>query len=196
MRKYSLISLVIIAMLIIAGCGNEDNGNNDATNDNSVNASADDSENNSADNADSIEYGDEQVLQLGETGTMNTTAGQYEVTPTSFQVTKEWEGEVPSNEEREFLIVDVIVKNVGDSTLDGKDLRKVDAIGGEDLVGSNKELIGKIDELEGEIENGEELKGQLAFSVYPADPYQLVFGLHKGTVSNKITWELPADQAN
>src|SRR5699024_11189767 len=127
-------------MLAIAGCGNEDNGNNDATNDNSANASADDSENNSADNADSIEYGDEQVLQLGETGIMKDTTGEYEVTPTSFVETKEFEGEKPSNDDLTFIVVDINIKNIGESVLKGEELRKVDAMGGEELTFSNNQL--------------------------------------------------------
>lgn len=196
MKRYSLISLVIIAMLAIAGCGNKDNGNDDVTNDNSANASANDSENNSADNADSIEYGDEQVLQLGETGTIKDTTGDYEVTPMSFVVTEEWENQTPKIDGDVFLIIDVSIKNIGESVLNGEQLRKVDAIGGDETTVDNSALFDYVDQLEGELQPGEIMEGQFAFALPPTDTYHLAWALHLGTVSNQITWELPADQAN
>jgi len=192
MKRYSLICLLIIAILAIAGCGSSDNENNNETN---ANASMNDNGNNSSDDVESNENGDHQILQLGETGTIKDTTGEYEVTPTSFQVVKEWEGEVPNNDDLTFLVVDVTIKNIGESVLNGEELRKVDAIGGKDLTFSNNQLIDKINELEGELQPGEKMVGQLAFALVPTDTYQLVFGLHLGSVSNQITWELPADQA-
>src|SRR5690625_2983185 len=192
MKKSSLIGLLMIVMLALAGCGSSDNENNNETN---ANASMNDNGNNSSDDVESNENGDHQILQLGETGTIKDTTGEYEVTPTSFQVVKEWEGEVPNNDDLTFLVVDVTIKNIGESVLNGEELRKVDAIGGKDLTFSNNQLIDKINELEGELQPGEKMVGQLAFALVPTDTYQLVFGLHLGSVSNQITWELPADQA-
>jgi|SRR5690625_4005449 len=189
MKKSSLIGLLMIVMLVIAGCGS-----NDATNNNRANAN--DSENNSANDADSIEYGDEQVLQLGETGTIKDTTGDYEVTPMSFVITEEWENQTPKIDGDVFLIIDVSIKNIGESVLNGEQLRKVDAIGGDETTVDNSALFDYVDQLEGELQPGEIMEGQFAFALPPTDTYQLAWALHLGTVSNQITWELPADQAN
>ena len=197
MKKSSLIGLLMIVMLAIAGCGSSDNENNNETNDNSTNAnaSANDNGNNSNDDVDSNEDGDHQILQLGETGTIKDTTGDYEVTPMSFVVTDEWENQTPKIDGDVFLIIDVSIKNIGESVLNGEQLRKVDAIGGDETTVDNSALFDYVDQLEGELQPGEIMEGQFAFALPPTDTYQLAWALHLGTVSDQITWELPADQA-
>lgn len=189
MKRFIFIALLFVAMLAVAGCGNNDDTNNGKTNNNANDNQNEVEENNSA--AD----GEDQVLQLGETGTIKDTTGEYEVTPTSFVVTDEWEGETPKSEENVFVIVDVTVKNTGDTKLDGKQLRRVDAVGGKDLVTKNNQLFDKTNQFEGELQSGKEMQGQFAFSMIPTDTYKLVWGMDLGSVSNEITWELDADKA-
>lgn len=189
MKRFGFIALLIIAMLAVAGCGNNNDTNNGETNNN-----ANDNQNEAEENSSAAD-GEDQVLQLGETGTIKSTIGEYEVTPTSFVVADEWEGETPRIDGDVYVIIDIIITNIGDTVLEGKDLRKVDAIGGNDIVSSNNALSDKINELEGELQPGEEMEGQLAFGLIPTNTYKLVFGMHLGSVSNEITWELDADKA-
>ncbi|HLQ97188.1 MAG TPA: hypothetical protein VK135_00725, partial [Candidatus Dormibacteraeota bacterium] len=92
------------------------------------------------------------------------------------------------------IIIDVTVKNIGDTVLDGKEVAKIDLRDAEDFVRSNKKQYDFVNHFEGDIEPGEEVEGQFIFTSLPdLEYYDLIFGLHRSGVANELTWRFTQD---
>src|SRR5699024_12606713 len=128
------------------------------------------------------------------TGVHETTIGDYEVTPTAFEIVESVNGVEPDNGNFNFIIIDVTVKNIGDTVLDGKEVAKIDLRDAEDFVRSNKKQYDFVNHFEEVIEPGEEVEGQFIFTSLPdLEYYDLIFGLHRSGVANELTWRFTQD---
>lgn len=146
-------------MVLVVGCSN-DNNNNTENQTNSSTTNNNEATNNSENNDE------EELLSLGDTGVHETTIGDYEVTPTAIEMVDSIDGEKPSRDDNDFIIIDVTIKNIGDTVLEGKEVAKVDM--NDDLTTRNtKKDFDEINHLDGEIEPDEEVEGQLVFNTIP-----------------------------
>ncbi|WP_117168156.1 DUF4352 domain-containing protein [Paraliobacillus sediminis] len=207
----NLIKLMVIGMVIafvLVGCNNNDEANeiseNQETEDtNEASETAGEGETDEAegdesasDETDSSES-EGEILSLGETGTSETVLGDFEVTPTAVRFLDEIKDGPYSEPHNDgvFAVVDVTLKNIDDEAIESSDITNVHIFGEDgDSVVSNP-TFPTLENFEGEIAPGEEMSGQLLFDTGQSDSYKLVFGYGRSTVSNELTWEFTADEA-
>lgn len=194
-RNIKLLMMLTIALLIIAGCSgnNNDEGNNNQNEGNTNQEASNDESSNEENDSDESD----EILRLGETGTVKTTIGEYEVTPTSVEIVESRDGNEPSIDNGYFIIIDAEIKNIGESTLETSDI-----VGGTTALLDDEEGRSHIrpqydftDQFIGEIGVGEEVTGQLLYERRDSEYYDLVFGYALETVSNQVTWRFDADEA-
>lgn len=117
MKNVIRLSFLIISLLLVAACGNNDNSNgqNEGNSNNASNV-----------NSDNEAEQTSEKLRLGDTGTIKDTIGEYEITPSSFEITDSVDGDVPTTASRgdQFIIVEITIKNIGDSALVGSDITR------------------------------------------------------------------------
>lgn len=181
--------MLLIALIVVVGCSS--GKEKDTPKDNDVGI-----EDNGNDDEKEKEDSPGGTLRLGETGTLNTTIGDYEVTPVSFEIVDKPNGIEPYNEGHIFVIVDTKIKNIGDDTLEGADLTSSTVLADDDdRKSDNHWEIDIVNHFEGELKPGEEMSGQLLFQTPPSDHYALIFGYALETVSNEVVWRFDADEA-
>ncbi|WP_117168157.1 DUF4352 domain-containing protein [Paraliobacillus sediminis] len=206
----NLIKLMVTGMVIafvLVGCNNDDEANE--TSDNEVTedsteasetageADEAESEGSDSDASDSSSDSKGEILSLGETGTMETILGNFEVTPSAVQFLEEVEddGSYAEPGNGVFVVVDVKVKNIHDKPLESSDIISLDLVDRDGAGSTDNPTFSSIESFEGEIAPGEEMTGQLIFNHFKEDYYQLQFGADLSTVSNAVTWEFTADEA-
>ncbi|MBU9724256.1 MULTISPECIES: DUF4352 domain-containing protein [Bacillaceae] len=190
--KYALYFFVVVALLSLAACGGDsDEGNNNATADET---NIDSEEVEDTGNGEVVD-GD-LILQLGETGTLEDVLGKYEITVHSVASYEEIEGHTPSNDE--FTVVDMTLKNVGDSAVNSEDIATAVLDRG-DLGGTRSDnKIDEIDNFTEVIDPGESVSGQLLFDYLASDdfPYEIIFGSGVSSTPDEIKWQFTADDVN
>ncbi len=141
---------------------------------------------------ESTNNSDDEVLGLGETGRVQTTIGDYEITFESFQLLDELEGETADKNEV-FILMDAKVTNVGEETLNGQDLYTASIYSDDGLSAENTFYYESINLLKGTIESGESMEGEFVFSSSISDNYKLVYNHALG---EELTWKFSADEAS
>lgn len=188
--------MLLLSLFIIAGC-NSKNDNEESKKDNSQEENTNNQDENDSDSSN-------EILGLGDTGTLETVIGDYEVIPESFEIVKDIDGITPTEEGDVFVIVDITVKNIGDTTLNPEEVTtdtavlldkeeyKYDLLTSVSMDGPYDEYINIISE---EIQPDEVVDGQLLYALPPTNQYSLVYGWGLDTTSNEVTWRFDADEA-
>lgn len=189
MKNVIRLSCLFISLLLIVACGSNGTGS-EQNEGNSNNANPD----------NEVEQASDEKLRLGDTGTLKDTIGEYEVTPTAFEITKSVDGDVPSHADThddDFIIVDITIKNIGDSALEGPDITRSGVVLADDndLKSDNRWDYEWGDQITSEIQPGEEVDGQLVFERPPSEYYELIFGYGLSSVSSQATWYFEPDEA-
>src|SRR5690625_3345237 len=183
MKRLQLaFSFFIVLSLLLVACGNAEENQHTNTNNNHTTENQDVSD-------------DEVVLSLGESGVIEDTLGEYEITVESFEVFESYEDIFPINEDYIFLVIDLTVKNIGDTVLDADDILKPTIFDDNEFSsfrGLDHEFI---DPIEGEIQPEEKVSGQILFELQESDYYNLIFGDTLEMVGNKVTWYFERSEA-
>jgi|SRR5690625_1456603 len=101
---------------------NEGNSEN-TENNNSEDNNGSDNENIGSDDNSKSHSGDNEVLNLGETGEVETTIGDYEITFESFELLDEIDGEESVMNDGIFVLVDTTIEIAGEDSIDAKEIR-------------------------------------------------------------------------
>src|SRR5699024_8137684 len=155
---------------------NNDNGSTNSGNDNDSNGNNNEDDNGeSNNNNENGTFGDGKTLSLGETGKVESTLGDYEVTFTSFEVLDELGGKEPYDEEFVLVLVDALVEVTGEEPLESGDLYSAKLFNDDgDNAGSTSYYDDSIDKIEGTLEPGASKEGQFIFSLPEGDSYELI----------------------
>ncbi|MEK4563627.1 DUF4352 domain-containing protein [Alkalihalobacillus sp. FSL R5-0424] len=135
---------------------------------------------------------DQVDLQIGDTGVVETSISDYEVTLHSIEFRDELNGQ--STDLDTFVIANVTIKNIGDSLIDIKDSLNVFEIStGIDDGGywETSEHYDGFEEFTGELEPGEEKNGDLLFDDLEGEEHYLKVRkglIAAGGVKNEVTW--------
>lgn len=183
MRKHIKLSLLLLlTLLFVVACGES---NDDKNNDNSDDGNED----------------SEEVLGLNDTGTLETNLGDFEVTPTAIEIQESIDGETPVNDGYNFVIIDVIIENIGETTLEAKDIAESTTI----VIISDEPRTSTVqshydfpeNKITEDLKPGDKAEGQLLFEVKPSEYYDLTYGNGLPSfVSNKVTWRIDSDEVN
>ncbi|THG88883.1 hypothetical protein AJ85_20725, partial [Alkalihalobacillus alcalophilus ATCC 27647 = CGMCC 1.3604] len=145
------------------------------------------------------DFNDQLNLGIGDTAQFSSNQGAYEITIDSIRKEKTIDGESPMFDY--FIIVDLTVKNIGDSVIDVTNpvgiLEQTIYL---DVSGSNdmSQNFESIDALTGELQPGEQLSGEALFSVREGEEDQYIRvqpGLiAAGGVYNEAVWTFTEDE--
>ncbi|WP_058305886.1 DUF4352 domain-containing protein [Gracilibacillus massiliensis] len=212
MSKLKLIIMTLLIAILLIACSSDDgNGTEPEENDpdteeenngNTEENDADDVTDNESSDSDVSDTENEgestndngKVLSLGETGTIESNVGDYEVTVHSFEFVDEADGNTARLDY--FVLVDYTVKNIGDTSINGEDIYRTDIIDDQDLTEGNL-YFESINQLEGEIAPGESVDAELLFDSEESEHYQLVFNyasLEENATT--LTWEFSSDEVS
>ncbi len=205
MSKFKLITIALLLGILLIGCSSDNNEqqpqedeqpttetNSDVSEDENGNGENEESDSDSKETSSDNSSG---VLSLGETGTVESTIGDYEITFNSFQLLEEMEGESAEGEEV-FVLVDAKVTNTGEDSLNGKDLYTASIFSDDGLSAENTFYYESINLFEGTIEPGASMEGQFLFISSASDTYELVYNNSLGALATVLTWEFSADEAS
>lgn len=142
-------------------------------------------------NKDNSSYDSNEVLSLGETGTMTTVLGEYEVTAHSVEIHEKF-GDAKLNRDM-FVIIDISIKNIGEDTLNGSDITKAVIFDDRGLRANALIHHDFVELITGDIEPGETESGQLLFDSNSSDSFELLFGYGRRLTSNEVRWSFTAD---
>lgn len=205
MRKLiSLIAIMFIMSMILIACSDDNDGVNQE-NSNADNISAEEnneSSNELDENSDEIEdedsrndleitEEDQEDLKMGDTGTVDTVLGTYEMTLDDAElVGPELDGEETYDDD--LILLDITIKNIGDDTIDLEDAVAALLVG-EDLKGGSfdgAEDFDSVEKFTGKLDPGEEESGQFITDVVDADEYYLMqdFGSFAAGGTNQVIW--------
>ncbi|SDZ18078.1 protein of unknown function [Evansella caseinilytica] len=215
MNKFiKLVSIAVLTVGVLAACNSDDKeenatpddnddvveenntpGDDNETNDEEQGNEAEEDETENRDNSASDEqFAGQLDLRLGDTGRFSDTVGAYEITIHSVKKEDEVDGK-PSQLDY-FLIVDLTIKNIGDSVIDAEDTVGVlDQSDDIDLSVSDdiSHLYESIEQLSGELSPGEEITGQALFHSYDNDQQYLKIReglIAAGAVYNQVIWTI------
>jgi len=156
-------------------------------------------ENTSNGNNTSGNYEDQTDLRLGDSGKMETTIGEYEVTFSNTELFTEIGG---TESPLDYLVtVDISVTNLGESDIEADDIRRNFEIGGSKDGGGFSDVSGSVDSVEafeGTISPSETLDGQMVVAVEDIEEYYIFVkaGLTaSGAVSNNLIWTFDKSEA-
>ncbi|WP_280772017.1 DUF4352 domain-containing protein [Salipaludibacillus daqingensis] len=216
MNKIINLTVVTFALITIVACGNENN-NEQVENEGEVNSEVDEAneinsnnneinevnnqetnDGNSEENESANNY-DDQSLQIGETGQVSSNTGEYEITINTVEIRDDIEGEASQLDY--FIVANVTVNNIGSNPIQAEDpigtlelKRNLDGSGFSDLSSHYSE----IDKIEGEIEPGEEVTGEMVFQAHDEEEQHIVIrdGLvASGAVNNQVIWSFEKTEA-
>lgn len=178
MKKVSLFILVLVAMIAIAGCSNNNDGKNNLDRDTNNNQNE---ENNDQGDTDQTKA-NSGVMILGDTGLVDDEIGQYEITPTSFEIFRERDGISAYNDDEVFVLIDYTVKNISDEAFEEEDILGIRLL----LKNSQGNEVSEItyydyefvDQITETIEPGKSYDSQLLFEISESESseYTLHFG--------------------
>ena len=212
MKKSILVNaglLVSIGILTACGDNNEQSLDESSSNESEINesneegsteglpeksdfGSNDDSDDGSETNFDEGTTEDQLDLTIGDTGVIETNLNLIELTLNSVEFEESINGETPERES--FIIANVTLKNLADDTLDIVEaLDVIEITGGLDISGGSdySHYYDAIEPLEGELESGQEIEGQLLFEEDEFDKYyiRVTEGLiAAGGAKNQAIW--------
>lgn len=158
-----------------------------------------DEEDNSSTTGDKDRVEDQENLKIGDTGTFDTTLGQYEMTLDRAElVDGELEGEKSTRDG--YIILDITIKNTSDQTQDLEELiYSMEVISNLDHTGSqdHAHVYDTITAFEGDIEPGEKASAQFLTIVDDSEEYffRKAVGNIAGGSSNQVIWSFSAEEA-
>lgn len=144
---------------------------------------------------------DQLELKMGDTATVDTTIGTYEITLNNLELKEEVEGEI--SEIDLFLIADYTLKNLGEETINTIEsinvLEATDLLEGpgEPDVSVGFETIAGFEDID--LATGEEAVGQAIYNSYDADTFyiRVVQGLvASGGVKNDVRFTVEKSEIN
>ncbi|MCG3420736.1 DUF4352 domain-containing protein [Oceanobacillus jordanicus] len=217
MKKWLVVLLVIVTLVISACSDGEDNkgdeeqnlnetmeGNNtseeekkgeeETENDSSI--EDEDSEDSSGPFETQTE--DQLDLAIGDTGKFDTDLTTYEITLNGAEIKSEVD-DITSQLD-DFIILDITVKNTGDKSHTVQDLLyglevtfDLESTGYQDY----SEDFPSLEKLEGELSPGEQTSGEFITEIPNAEEYffRLRSGITGAGSSNEVIWTIPAEQA-
>src|SRR5699024_4036050 len=142
---------------------------------------------------------DQLDLKLGDTGTFETTLGTYEMTLDDAElIGNELDGVKTMLDE--LILLDITVKNIGDTTLNIEDaIESMHISDSKDGSGfyDGAEDFESVEKFTGELEPGEEKSGQFISDVSRSDQY--FFRKDSGNItagsSNQVMWTFELEAA-
>lgn len=202
MQRVFILGLIFISLGVLAACSsNTENENVEAPsksnneNSNSVEKNNDEKSLGGTEKVSKKNAGtpkDQKNLKIGDTATIQNTLGKFQVTVKSIKKVDEIDGEKPL--QKYFFIVEVTVKNVGDTNINAIDpidsLELTSNMEGQG-VPNDSAFFDSIDELKGTLAPGESASGQAVFDGEEDEPYYLLvdrglFGA--GVIYNNAIW--------
>lgn len=221
MRKIMMFVILLSTVIVLGACGDKNNNTENKEPDSNVNnvepdTNLDEGQNNDTENQTNNENennGDEDNatgnpkgdtedqldLSIGDTGTFDTTLGQYEMTLNKAElIDGELEGEKSTRDG--YILLDITIKNVSDETLDLEDLiYSMEVTDNLDYTGSqdHADVYDTVDAFEGDIEPGEEKSAQFLTIVDDSEEYffRKAVGNVAGGSSNQVIWSFSAEEA-
>ena len=161
---------------------NEDNEDEDSK----------DSKKNKVGDTSSGDFKDQTELKIGDTGQAESTTGKYEITVNSVQMKDEINGEKPKIDH--LFLVEVTVKNIGDSTIDAMErIGTLEFSNDPESGGGGEftEFYPPSNPLTGTLEPGQSATGEVVFQGYDGETYYIradIGLIGAGAVKNKTTW--------
>ncbi|WP_440896937.1 DUF4352 domain-containing protein [Amphibacillus sp. Q70] len=195
--RFLFVSLAVL--LVISGCSNGTSEADDID-DNDVEA-PDDNETNDDKMVSSEDDGEDSdsnrdLLSLGETGTVETVLGNFEVTPTAVRFVEEMEESDPyqNPDNGTFIIVDATITNIDDDVIDIEEINSARLHNEDGSGGVPAYEFDSINFFVGDLEPGESEDGELLFDYSKSDAYQLSFGsAYLDSLSDEVRWLLEVD---
>ncbi|GAQ19904.1 ABC transporter substrate-binding protein [Oceanobacillus picturae] len=212
LKKWLVVLLVLIT-LIISACSDEEGSPNDEEQNLEEtiegNSNKDEQEDEEKENDTSAEEErdseeasggfetqteDQLDLTIGDTGRFDTDLTTFEITLDDAMIQQEVDEKV--SEIGGYIILDITVKNTGETTQPVEDLLygfevtiALDMTGYQDYA----ESFASIDEMTGDLKPGEEVSGQYITEVYEAEEYyfRLRSGITASGSSNEVIWTIP-----
>jgi|SRR5699024_2190070 len=214
MKKLNALLAITLLMTLLIACSSDDE-NNQKSDDNNAVTNGDNSENNNTENNtdnngknndgnsgtsenddNNGKFSDGEALSLGETGTVESTIGEYEVTFESFELQDKMEGEESVKNNGIFVLMDATVEITGDEPIEASDINKARLFNAEEASTENTSYYESVNMIEGTLEPGDKVDGQFLFSLAESDAYKLVLNYGLDGVATEITWEFSADEAS
>ncbi|WP_042148758.1 hypothetical protein [Paucisalibacillus sp. EB02] len=212
MKNTIMITIVFTFSMLLAACSNA--GTDSALEESSL----DNTEQQEDDTADAVsDKGDETTeeeessgvfelkvddqldLEIGDTGTIETTLGTYEMTLNSAKLLgAEFDGEETLLDE--LILLEITIKNLSENEINIEEIMESMGVSS-DLDGSNSydgaEDFDSIEKFVGILGAGEEKSGQFITDVYTAEEYYFKkdTGNITGGSSNQVIWTIKADDA-
>ena len=145
------------------------------------------------------EIEDQVNLNIGDTGTFQTTLGTYDMTLDAAEIVgTELDGEESLFDELIFL--DITIKNIGDDAFLIEEVMH-DMVITDDIENSGAsngaEMFENIEIFEGELQPGEEKSGQFIGDIYSGDEYYFMksTGNVAAGTSNQVLWTIQDSEA-
>ncbi|MEY8749547.1 DUF4352 domain-containing protein [Alkalicoccobacillus gibsonii] len=166
-----------------------------------IDSSSDDeeTENDSSPNLGEGTTEDQLDLRIGDTGKIETSLNMFELTVNSVEMMDDINGETPEIDK--IILTDVTLKNLSDTTMDISEALDVIEITSM-LEGSGfpdfSQYYDSVETLEGQLESGEEIKGQLVFEENESDEYFIRVSeglIAAGGAKNQAIWTFTKDEA-
>lgn len=219
MKKSILVNaglLVSIGILTACGDNNEQSLEESSSNESEINesneegsteglpeksdfGSNDDSDDGSETNFDEGKTEDQLDLRIGDTGKIETNLNMIEVILNSVSIEESINEETPERDN--FIVADITLKNLADETLDIAEAIDVlelasslDSGGGSDF----SHYYDAIEPMEGTLESGQEINGQLLFEENQYDEYFIRVSeglIAAGGAKNQVIWTFTEEEA-
>ncbi|WP_010676704.1 DUF4352 domain-containing protein [Bacillus timonensis] len=168
MKKFSLLSVLILLALVVSACGGSSETGGDG-------------------------ISEDGTLTLGETGLFKTTKGDFEVTIDSVKTEEGGDGE--KSLRGTYIVASITVTSRSSTVVNVEDVLPFQ-IYVDDIVNWNNVTYGKEfsfgGQISGEISEGESLSGNIIFDARKSDTYTILLG--GKAEPNKLEWKLTADE--
>lgn len=206
-RFNSLIAIMFVMSMILIACSDdkkeESNTDNISVEENNEGSKELGEDSDSADDDNSnndleITEEDQEDLKMGDTGTIETTIGTYEMTLDDAElVGPELDGEETYDDD--LILLDITIKNIGDDTMD-LDPAVAALLVSEDFEGGSfdgAEDFDSVEKFSGKLDPGEEKSGQFITDVVDADEYYLLqdYGSVSAGGTNQVIWTIKKEEA-
>nr|WP_281419797.1 DUF4352 domain-containing protein [Evansella tamaricis] len=114
------------------------------------------------------------LLKIGETGIVQSNTGNYEMKVHKIQRLEEYKGRTPVQDY--FFLLDIEIKNTGDSVLLGKDITRATLLSKENKTAENwySDFLTLVPD---RIEPGETVHGEVFFDQEHSEEYTLTFAI-------------------
>ncbi|GIN93751.1 hypothetical protein J22TS1_48020 [Siminovitchia terrae] len=199
-RLLYVLATALLSFGLLTACSSDKSSNN-GTNDSSKSNQEENEKANRTDKAkgdtSSGDFDDQPDLKLGDTAQIEDTLGKYEVTMESIKQVPDINGEGPQLEK--LFIADITVKNIGDTTIEAKDV--MDNF----MFADEKETSGfpdeakffGMEEIKGELQPGKTITGKAVFDSYGNDTYYIFIDVGlvaSKAVKNQVIWTISEDE--